>query len=123
VSRVVRLKNKKQSLTPRSHQLSFKERKELESLPARIEALELEIQELHDAMAAPAFYKRDGAAIAPTNARLGELEAELANVYPDGKRWRALGINRREQRESLPSESETTEQRPAGQPMSGPIRA
>jgi ABC transport system ATP-binding/permease protein len=64
--------------------LSFKERKELESLPARIEALELEIQELHEAMAESAFYKRDGAAIAPTNARLGELEAELANVYA---RW------------------------------------
>jgi ABC transport system ATP-binding/permease protein len=67
--------------------LSFKEQRELESLPARIEALETEIQQLHEAMADTAFYKRDGAAIAQTNTRLAELESELATVY---ERWEAL---------------------------------
>jgi ABC transport system ATP-binding/permease protein len=38
-------------------------------------------------MADPVFYKRDGAAIAQTNARLAELESELATVYD---RWERL---------------------------------
>ncbi len=67
--------------------LSFKEQRELESLPARIEALETGIQQLHEAMADPAFYKRDGAAIAEANTRLAELESELATVY---ERWESL---------------------------------
>ncbi len=67
--------------------MSFKEQRELESLPARIDALETEIQQLHEAMADPAFYKRDGAAIAQTNTRLAELESELAGVY---ERWETL---------------------------------
>jgi ABC transport system ATP-binding/permease protein len=71
----------------KAKKLSFKERRELESLPARIESLETEIQQLHEAMADPAFYKRDGAAIAQTNARLAELESELASVY---ERWELL---------------------------------
>ncbi len=45
----------------KAKKLSFKERRELESLPGRIEPLEAEIKELHEAMADPAFYKRDGA--------------------------------------------------------------
>jgi ATP-binding cassette subfamily F protein uup len=67
--------------------MSFKEQRELESLPGRIEALETEIKQLHEAMADPAFYKRDGAAIAQTNTRLAELESELAIVF---ERWEAL---------------------------------
>jgi ATP-binding cassette subfamily F protein uup len=71
----------------KAKKLSFKERRELESLPGRIEALETEIRQLHEAMADPAFYKRDGAAIAQTNARLAALEADLASVYA---RWEFL---------------------------------
>ena len=67
--------------------LSYKERRELESLPARIETLELEIRKLHDAMADPAFYKREGSAIAQTKGRLEELERELEQVY---RRWEEL---------------------------------
>jgi ABC transport system ATP-binding/permease protein len=71
----------------KSKKLSFKERRELESLPARIEGLETEIKQMHEAMADPAFYKRDGAAIAQTSARLAELESELSSVY---ERWETL---------------------------------
>jgi ABC transport system ATP-binding/permease protein len=67
--------------------LNFKERKELESLPARIESLETEIRELHEAMADPAFYKRDSSAIVVTKTKLAELERDLATTY---ERWESL---------------------------------
>jgi len=67
--------------------LSFKERKELESLPARIESFETEIRELHEAMADPAFYKRDSSAIVVTKTKLAELERDLATTY---ERWESL---------------------------------
>jgi ABC transport system ATP-binding/permease protein len=71
----------------RPRKLSFKEKRELETLPARIEELEAAVQGLHDAMADPAFYRKDREAIAETNARLETLEAELAVVY---RRWEEL---------------------------------
>jgi ATP-binding cassette subfamily F protein uup len=67
--------------------LSYKEQRELESLPAQIEGFESELRDLHVAMADPAFYKRDGGAIAATKSRLAELEQNLAVAY---KRWEAL---------------------------------
>jgi len=67
--------------------LSFKEQRELESLPKRIEMLESELRALHEAMADPLFYKRDGGAIAQTKARLADLERDLAAAY---ERWEAL---------------------------------
>jgi ATP-binding cassette subfamily F protein uup len=73
--------------TEQRKKLSFKERRELESLPARIEKLESEIGGLHETMASPAFYRQDGAAIAQTKARLAELEQELAVAF---ERWEAL---------------------------------
>jgi len=76
-----------QAATEKRKKLSFKERRELEDLPARIEQLESEIRELHDAMAAPAFYKQDGTSIAQTRERLSELEQELAVAF---ERWEAL---------------------------------
>ncbi len=44
-------------------------------------------RELHEAMADPAFYRRDGDAIAATRAKLDALEEELAMAY---ERWEAL---------------------------------
>ncbi len=71
----------------RPRKLSHKERKELESLPGRIEELEAARAELHDAMADPAFYRQDGGAIAEAKARLEAMESELAIAY---ERWEAL---------------------------------
>jgi ATP-binding cassette subfamily F protein uup len=71
----------------RPRKLSFKEKRELEALPARIEELETALRALHDTMSAPAFYKQDRAAIAETKARLDALEAELAGTY---SRWEEL---------------------------------
>jgi ATP-binding cassette subfamily F protein uup len=71
----------------RPRKRSYKERKELETLPGRIEQLEASRQSLHDEMADPAFYRKDGAEIAEVKARLETLEAELATAY---ERWEEL---------------------------------
>jgi ATP-binding cassette subfamily F protein uup len=71
----------------RPRKLSHKERKELESLPGRIEELEAARAELHDAMADPAFYRQDGDAISEARSRLETIESELAAAY---ERWEAL---------------------------------
>ena len=67
--------------------LSFKERQELESLPERIEKCEAEIAELHREMAEPQFYQQPGMQIAAEQARLKQLEEQLADAY---HRWEQL---------------------------------
>src|SRR3546814_16446715 len=57
--------------------LGFKQARELEQLPARIEALEMRIAELTAAMNDPAFYQRDSAAIHAHNADVAEAQDEL----------------------------------------------
>ncbi len=73
--------------TPQPRKLSFKEQRELEALPERIEALETEQKELHESMADPNFYQRGGSAIADARTRLAELDVELETVYT---RWTEL---------------------------------
>jgi ATP-binding cassette subfamily F protein uup len=68
--------------------LTWKEQRELEGLPERIEALETEQRELHAALADPDFYRREGGdALARASARLRALEGELIDAYA---RWEAL---------------------------------
>ena len=67
--------------------LTFKERKELESLPTAIEQFETQIADLHQGMAAPQFYQQPGALIAAEQARLNLLEEQLAAAY---HRWEEL---------------------------------
>ncbi|MDO8794869.1 MAG: ATP-binding cassette domain-containing protein [Vicinamibacterales bacterium] len=67
--------------------LSFKEQKELEKLPTRIEGLEAEQQQLNDAVAAPGFYKEGAEAIHQTLARLEQLQEALLDAYA---RWDEL---------------------------------
>lgn len=71
----------------RSRKLSYKEQKELDALPGLIDALETERQSLHATMSDPSFYRRDGAEIAATTARLEALESELALAF---ERWEML---------------------------------
>ncbi len=66
---------------------SYKELRELEELPSRIEALEAEQQQLQAAVASPEFYKRPAAEIHEALARLEELETLLLTAYI---RWDAL---------------------------------
>ena len=71
--------------------LSFKERRELEGLPARIEKLEQLQRELGAEVSQPEFYRRAAAERAPVEARLVALPAELETAYA---RWASLEARR-----------------------------
>lgn len=72
--------------------LSYRDKRELEALPERIEALEAEQGALYEAMAAPSFYQQPGAEIAGAKARLEAIGRELEAAY---ERWEALeALNR-----------------------------
>jgi ATP-binding cassette subfamily F protein uup len=71
----------------RPRKLSYKEKRELEALPDRIEALEAEKEHLFERLSDPTFYKGDGEEIAEAKAKLEQVEAELAAGYD---RWLAL---------------------------------
>jgi ATP-binding cassette subfamily F protein uup len=66
--------------------LSYKDQRELDALPARIEALEQEQLRLHARLADPAVYA-SAVTAKEVNARLKELQAELAAAYA---RWEQL---------------------------------
>ena len=66
---------------------SFKEARELEGLPARIEALETRIAAMTAAMEDPGWHQRDGGAIAADVAALASAQAELDAAY---LRWSEL---------------------------------
>ena len=67
--------------------LTFKEKKELEALPALIEALEAERNGLHETLAGPEFYKQDSSKLPAIKARLEELEIAVPEAY---ERWEFL---------------------------------
>jgi ATP-binding cassette subfamily F protein uup len=67
--------------------LSYKEQRELESLPGKIQVLEAEQSRLQDSVSHTGFYQQPGEAIAATHARLQAVAAELENCYA---RWEAL---------------------------------
>ena len=67
--------------------LSYKEQRELERLPAHIEALEAEQQALNARIAGPDFYREGAQAIREALARCETIERELTDAYA---RWDAL---------------------------------
>jgi len=71
--------------------LSYKEERELESLPAQIESLEEEQRTLTTHVAGPEFYKTGGEAIREALARLEHLQREIARAY---ERWDELESRR-----------------------------
>ena len=73
--------------TSSAAKLSFKEARELEALPARIEALEVEIGEINARLADADIYRGDPSVPATLHKRLGEAEGELTAAYA---RWEAL---------------------------------
>ena len=75
------------SSSPAKRKLSYKDARELEQLPARIEALETELAKLTATMNDPSFYRRDGAAIAAHNASVAAAQAALDAAYA---RWQSL---------------------------------
>ncbi|RUL76640.1 ATP-binding cassette domain-containing protein [Dyella choica] len=67
--------------------LGYKEARELEQLPARIEQLEAEIAKRAEAMNDPSFFQQDSAAIQKANEVLAKTQAELDLAYA---RWTEL---------------------------------
>ncbi|MCP4777661.1 MAG: ABC transporter ATP-binding protein, partial [Planctomycetaceae bacterium] len=61
--------------------LSYKQKRELEQLPGKIEKMELAIAALHEAMAATDYYQKPADAIAAEAAQLKQLESELSEAY------------------------------------------
>ena len=72
---------------PKKKRLSEKDRRELEALPARIEALEEEQAQWHGQMADPAFYRQDSASITHARQRAEAIVTELETAY---NRWAEL---------------------------------
>ena len=74
--------------TPAKRKLSFKDAKELESLPLKIEELENRISEMTAQMAEPSFYtKNNAAAITEFNNKMASTQVELDATYT---RWQML---------------------------------
>ncbi len=71
----------------RTRKLTFKERRERDSLPALIERLEAEQATLHERLADPALYRAAPQEVAALTVRLEALKGELAVVYA---RWEEL---------------------------------
>jgi ATP-binding cassette subfamily F protein uup len=72
---------------PLRKKLSYKEQREFEALPARIEALEEEERQLQQRIAGPEFYKEGAAEISRAMSRAEALKAELDALYA---RWSEL---------------------------------
>jgi len=73
--------------TSKPRKLSFKERAELEELPAVLENLEQEQQKLYDDMADPGFYQTENSRVGAAKLRLAEIAEELEELY---SRWEEL---------------------------------
>ena len=74
------------ALTP-AKKLSYRERRELEALPGRIEVLEAEQRTLNGTIADAGFYRQPADAIASSLDRLQRVERDLGDLYA---RWDAL---------------------------------
>lgn len=75
------------TLAEKPRKLGFKETRELEELPGRIEKLEKEQAKLGDQMGDAAFYQGDPAKVAQATTRLGQIESELETAFA---RWEEL---------------------------------
>ena len=72
---------------PAKVKLSFKEQRELDELPGRIEALEHDLRALEAQLASPDFYRGPTAAVQAAADRLPELQQALDRAYA---RWHEL---------------------------------
>jgi ATP-binding cassette subfamily F protein uup len=71
----------------RPRKLTYKEQRELEDLPQRIEVLEAEREALYQTMTESTFYRQAGDAIANAKAQLAIIEQTLHDAYA---RWEEL---------------------------------
>ena len=74
---------------PAKRKLNYKDARELEALPQKIETLETRIAALGAKMQEPTFYQQDSAAIVALNNELAALQVELDAAYA---RWQELDV-------------------------------
>lgn len=67
--------------------LSYREKTELEGLPAKIESLEADLEQLQKKLADPDFYKKQDSNIVQVNEKLSKIQTALDSAY---KRWETL---------------------------------
>jgi ATP-binding cassette subfamily F protein uup len=67
--------------------LTFREKQEIETLPALIESMEGERAGLYETLADPDFYRQDGSRIPDIKARIEELDNKIPEAY---ERWELL---------------------------------
>ncbi len=72
---------------PKAKKLSYKDQRELDALPDRIESLEAQQAELEAAISAPDFYEQDHAVANATLKELADLQVELETAFA---RWEEL---------------------------------
>lgn len=79
-----------ESKTAKKRKLNFNESRELDTLPAKIEALESDVADLQGLMAQPDFYQKEQPEIKKSADKLANLQDELAKAYA---RWEDLDGN------------------------------
>ena len=77
----------KTAAPPARRKLSYRDQRELEELPARIEALEAEQKSLHASLADPALYRGDPSGVVAARSRLETVDREIAVLLA---RWESL---------------------------------
>jgi ATP-binding cassette subfamily F protein uup len=75
------------NLTSSGRKLSFKEKQELQRLPAEIEKLEAQVGAIHLQMADPGFYQQPPAKLTEVQTKLSTLEQKVRKSYA---RWEEL---------------------------------
>ena len=78
---------KSQPPPERPRRLNYKERRELDALPERIETLEAEQEQLYKMMSDPELYRQEGEEIAQVKAKLAGIAQALEDAYT---RWEQL---------------------------------
>ena len=71
----------------KTKKLSFKDQRELEALPQKIQTLESEREQINARMSDPAFYQQEKSIISTAQERLAAIDKDLAAAYA---RWEAL---------------------------------
>ncbi len=72
---------------PRKRKLSYKDQRELDALPAKIEALETRQQDLEARVSEPTFYSGERSDVDATLAELTQVQTELEQAFD---RWAEL---------------------------------
>ncbi|MDH5570682.1 MAG: ATP-binding cassette domain-containing protein, partial [Gammaproteobacteria bacterium] len=76
-----------QTIPAKAKKLSYKEQRELDALPVKIEGLETELQKLQTQISDPNFYRESQEKVADTMQQVELLQQQLEQAY---KRWEAL---------------------------------